>query len=198
MANTKFSTSSINQGLVKSKSMLVGNAAYDPAATFLIQRVAGTGSSGTITFSSIPQTYKSLQIRCTSQLSSTSNYSILRPNNDSSTANYTFHSIYGDGASVTSDGYITGLSGALSVNGTSSTQNASTVGTGIVDILDYASTTKYKTFRSITGYDNNGSGIVFLISSLWKNTSAITSLTIVAQAGNFTTGSTFALYGMKG
>jgi len=163
-----------------------------------IASATGTGSSGTITFSSIPGTYTSLQIRCTSQLSSTSNYAILRPNNDSSTANYTFHSMYGDGSTVTADGYITGMDGAYSVNGTSSTQNASAVGMGIVDIIDYASTTKYKTFRSITGYDNNGTGIIFLISSLWKDTTAISSLTIVAQGGNFTTGTTFALYGTKG
>jgi hypothetical protein len=162
-----------------------------------IASATGTGSSGTITFSSIPSTYSHLQIRCTSQLSSTSNYAIFRPNNDSSTANYTFHSQYGDGATVTADGYITGLDGAYSVNGTSSTQNASTVGVGIVNIHDYTSTTKYKTFSSIAGYDNNGSGIIFLISSLWKNTSAISSLTIVAQGGNFTTGTTFALYGIK-
>ena len=178
---------------ITASSILKVTSSYESIAS-----ATGTGSSGTITFSSIPQTYASLQIRCTAQLSSTSNYAILRPNNDSSTANFTFHSIYGDGATVTADGYITGLSGALSVYGTSSSQNASTVGTGIVDILDYASTTKNKTFRSLTGYDNNGSGIIFMISSLWKSTSAISSLTIVAQAGNFTTGTTFALYGIKG
>jgi len=163
-----------------------------------IASATGTGSSGTITFSSIPATYKHLQIRCTSQLSSTSRYAIFRPNNDSSTANYTFHSTYGDGATVTSDGYITGMDGAYSVNGTSSADNASNVGVGVVDIIDYASTTKYKTFRSLTGYDTNAAGIIFLISSLWKSTSAISSLTIVAQGGNFTTGTTFALYGIKG
>jgi len=163
-----------------------------------IASATGTGSSGTITFSSIPGTYTSLQIRCTSQLSSTSRYAIFRPNNDSSTANYTFHSTYGDGATVTSDGYITGMDGAYSVNGTSSADNASNVGVGVVDIIDYASTTKYKTFRSLTGYDTNAAGIIFLISSLWKSTSAISSLTIVAQGGNFTTGTTFALYGIKG
>jgi len=163
-----------------------------------IASATGTGASGTITFSSIPATYKHLQLRGTSQESSTSNYAILRPNNDSSTANYTYHSIYGDGSAVTADGYITGLSGALSVNGTDIGQNSDTTGVGIVDIIDYASTTKYKTFRSITGYDNNGSGLIFLISSLWKDTTAISSLTIVAEAGNFTTKTTFALYGIKG
>ncbi len=163
-----------------------------------IASATGTGSSGTITFSSIPQTYSHLQIRCTSQLSSTSRYAIFRPNNDSSTANYTFHSTYGSGINATSDGYITGMNGAYSVNGTSSDDNSSIVGTGIVDIHNYASTTQYKTFRSITGYDTNSVGIIFLISSLWKSTTAISSLTIVAQGGNFTTNTTFALYGIKG
>jgi len=178
---------------ITASSILKVTGSYESIAT-----ATGTGSSGTITFSSIPTTYTSLQIRCTSQLSSTSNYAILRPNNDSSTANYTFHSMYGDGSTVTADGYITGLSGALSVYGTDSGQNSDTTGVGIVDIIDYASTTKYKTFRSITGYDDNGSGLIFLISSLWKDTTAISSLTIVAQGGNFTTKTTFALYGIKG
>ena len=63
MANTKFSTSSINQGLVKSRSMLVGNEAYEPPGFYSIATANGTGSSGLITFNSIPSTYQHLQVR---------------------------------------------------------------------------------------------------------------------------------------
>ena len=143
-------------GIIASQDYTRITSSYESIAS-----ATGTGSSGTITFSSIPSTYASLQIRCSTQLSSTSNYAIFRLNNDSSTANYTFHSMYGDGATVTADGYITGMDGAYSAYGTSTSQNASTVGTSIVDIHDYASTSKYKTIRSFAGYDNNGSGIVF-------------------------------------
>jgi hypothetical protein len=177
---------------------LVGSFAPVSGDFQSIASATGTGSSGTITFSSIPSTYKHLQIRCTTQLSSTDNYAIFRPNNDSSTANYTFHSMYGDGSTTTADGYITGLTGALVSYGTDSGHPTNTTGSGIVDIIDYASTVKYKTIRSFTGYDSNGNGIVFLISSLWKSTAAINSLTVVAQTGNFTTNTIISLYGIKG
>ena len=185
----------------KSRSLLVGNSAYIPTSFESIASATGTGSSGTITFSSIPQTYSSLQIRCISRLSATKGYTIIKPNNDSSTSNYTYHSTYGDGVTGTSDGYATGsLGGAYSIYSTGATSELSNnVGVAIVDIHDYASTNKYKTFRSFTGYDNNqtNNGIVFLISNLWLSTSAISSLTIEAQGGNFTTGTIISLYGIK-
>jgi hypothetical protein len=183
---------------------LVGSFAPAPVTGSYesIATATGTGSSGTITFSSIPSTYTHLQIRSISQLSATRGYSIIKPNNDSSTANYTYHTIYGGGSSVTADKYTTGsLGGSYSVYSTGATSELSdNVGVAIVDILDYASTSKYKTFRSLTGYDNNqtGNGITFLISTLWLSTSAISSLTIDAQGGNFTNKTTFALYGIKG
>jgi hypothetical protein len=167
-----------------------------------IATATGTGSSGTITFSSIPSTYKHLQIRCISRLSAAKGYTIVKPNNDSSTANYTYHTIYGGGSTVTVDKYTTGsLGGSYSIYSTGATSElADNVGVAILDIHDYASTTKYKTFRSFTGYDNNqtNNGIVFLISTLWLSTSAISSLTMDAQGGNFTTATSFALYGIKG
>jgi hypothetical protein len=67
----------------------------------------------------------------------------------------------------------------------------------ICDVLDYANTNKFKTLRSLTGNDRNGSGSIWLDSGLWRSTSAITSI-------KFTTGtafaqySQFALYGIKG
>ena len=170
-----------------------------PATSYQsIASATGTGSSGTITFSSIPQTFTSLQIRATNQLSGSVNYGILRPNNDASTSSYTYHSLYADGSTLTADGYNTGMDGGYAAYGTSSSQNANAVGVSIIDIHDYSSTTKYKTIRSMTAYDNNTTGIIFLVSNLWKNQSAITSLTIVAQGGNFSTNTSFALYGIKG
>jgi hypothetical protein len=69
---------------------------------------------------------------------------------------------------------------------------------GIIDIHDYASTTKNKTVRIWTGDDRNGSGRTALSSGLWMNTSAINRVDITTASGNWTTASTIALYGMKG
>ena len=77
MAVTKISNSGIKTGVLKYDSMLAGNAAYDPAATWLIQRVNGTGSSTAITFSSIPQTYQHLQIRAIMKNAYTANANVI-------------------------------------------------------------------------------------------------------------------------
>jgi hypothetical protein len=50
----------------------------------------------------------------------------------------------------------------------------------------------------LTGYDANGSGKVSLYSGLWRSTSAIDSVVLVQNAGNFAQNSQFALYGIKG
>jgi hypothetical protein len=71
----------------------------------------------------------------------------------------------------------------------------------VIDVLDYASTNKYKTFRSLSGVDLNGSGLVGLFSGfLYSNTNAISNITLYANAGadNFAQHSQFALYGIKG
>ena len=85
MATSRIKTSSILQGFPKSRSLLAGNAAYDPAATFLIQRTT-LSSTGTVTFTSIPQTYKHLQIRFLARHSASGNINGLVRLNGSSTS----------------------------------------------------------------------------------------------------------------
>jgi hypothetical protein len=69
----------------------------------------------------------------------------------------------------------------------------------VIDILDYANTSKYKTTRTLAGNDQNGAGLVGLYSGLYMSTSAISSIEFTINgSGNFATGSNFALYGIKG
>ena len=79
----------------------------------------------------------------------------------------------------------------------SATANA--FGVTIIDILDYANTNKYKTFRSLVGSDTNDTnGAVGLASGSWRSTSAITSITLSNNvSGNLAQYSSFALYGIK-
>ena len=167
-----------------------------PGSFESIASAAGTGSSGTITFSSIPSTYKHLQIRF--QLRGTSNgEAVYLYFNSDTAANYAFHTLQSNGTGTASDGYagsanITHI--ATFATGTSTTNfNA-----GICDIYNYASTTQNKTSRIFVGIDKNGSGSVELHSTLWLNANAISSISMVTSGGNFTTDSTFALYGIKG
>jgi hypothetical protein len=71
-------------------------------------------------------------------------------------------------------------------------------GGSVIDILDYASANKNKTARALRAWDNNSSGNIALISGLWMNTNAITTVTLTARGGTIDQFSSFALYGIKG
>ena len=119
----------------------------------------------------------------------------MRFNGDTTGANYTRHYLYGDGSSAGAGGNVS--DGQLSIGYTSTSANI--FGGGIVDVLDYTSTSKNKTIRSLAGYDANGSGLVVLYSGLWSKTpEAITSISIFSSSGNLNQNSQFALYGIKG
>lgn len=174
---------------ITASSILKVTSSYESIAS-----ATGTGSSGTILFSSIPSTYASLQIRC-NLIDSGGNSIRFRFNSDSG-SNYAFHNLNGAGSPGV---------GALGVASTTRIQIGSTYGTSstyplgvVADVLDYASTTKYKTFRCMSGWDDNTNGLIELVSGLWQSTSAITSITIESTGGgNFSTTSQFALYGIK-
>lgn len=193
MAVSRVSLSSITQGFPKSRSFLDGNSAYNPSSFESIATVTGTGSSGTITFSSIPSTYKSLQIRGLMNTNLGSNASTYMTLNGDTGANYARHYLYGDGTSATAVGSNADSSIQTGWVGNSSTS----MGTVIIDIIDYASTSKNKTIRSFSGDDLNGSGRVMLLSGLWVNTAAVSSISLTI-GGSFTTTTQFALYGIKG
>jgi hypothetical protein len=174
-----------------------------PFASFESITTATVGSTpqSTVTFSAIPSTYKHLQIRGiarTNRSGAQSDVLQMYFNSDSTISNYGSHLLYGDGGSATS-GYIS--SNIWAVYGMASASNtANSFGSFIIDILDYQNTNKFKTVRSLGGSDfntNNTDGTVGLVSELWRNTSAISSITLTSFA-SFVQYSSFALYGIKG
>ena len=118
--------------------------------------------------------------------------------NGDSAANYSIHQLIGDGATASSSA-TTGSAYVFAGNVAGNTATAGVFGVAIIDILDYANTNKYKTTRTFTGNDNNGSGDVRLMSGNWRSTAAITSIVITeSTAANMNQYSSFALYGIKG
>jgi hypothetical protein len=159
----------------------------------------------TVEFTGIPATYTHLQIRASMQTARANaplDKVFWRFNSDSA-SNYSSHSLFGNGSSVTSSvENTTAISGFD--NFSSAQSNSGLVfGTLILDILDYANTNKYKTTRALSGFDVNGTvsgfgGRVGLTSGNWRSTSAITSITwTVDNSANFSVNSKFALYGVK-
>jgi hypothetical protein len=168
-----------------------GAAPAAPTAYESIATVTSTGSSAILTFSSIPSTYKSLQIRGIYQGTG----GFLMTLNNSAAATYATHYLNGNGTSATS-GNATYSAGYLNFT-TTPTGTTNTFHASVIDILDYSSTVKNKTLRIFDGYDQNGSGNATLWSGLWGNTSAITSIELDSN-GTWVNGTTFALYGIKG
>lgn len=166
--------------------------AYDSIAT------VNPSGTGTVTFSSIPSTYTHLQIRLLARTNraAVSDYGIVTFNSDSG-ANYSYHYLQGDGSSATA-GSSTNSNYVFMDKFAASNAGSNVFGTVILDVLDYTNTNKYKTTRSLGGYDNNGDGVIELTSGNWRNTNAITSITIAPGAGtSFNQYSSFALYGIK-
>lgn len=171
--------------------VLGGGGAVDTGAMFPIAMITGSSSTSTIDFTSIPDTYKHLQIRFVYE---TGDWGTLRFNNDTTGSNYRGHVMFGGGTGTGSS--------STSANVLYEPQGSNGGGTntyaGVVDILDYKSTNKYKTTRSIEGCNYNTGGEFYYTSGLWMSTSAINRITMTRNATNWGTGAQFALYGIKG
>ena len=155
--------------------------------------------SSAITFSSIPQTYMHLQFRVFARdnRGATANNVRWQFNGDTGN-NYTSHAIYGDGSSAAAykDGPTYGVITSIVSNNT----DANMFGAFIMDIFDYTNTNKYKTTRTLSGYDINGAGGgLEFDSGLWYSTSAINQISIRLNAASALKAySHIALYGIKG
>jgi hypothetical protein len=204
---TRATLSTIEQGLPKYRSMLAGNPAFSPPSFESIATVTLSSNASTITFNSIPQTYKHLQIRALTKSESgqtSYGYLFMKSNSDSG---YARHSLLGNGSAASASSG-TGETFFQIRAGEPYTGNvgANIFGVSIIDIIDYASTTKNKTFRAFAGWDGNGAGggnegVIALTSGLatTTGTTAISSLVFYdGSQANFLAGSTISLYGIKG
>jgi hypothetical protein len=162
---------------------------------FAIASQTITGSStATIDFTNISQSFTHLQFRVTgySTLAATVDNLAMFFNNDGG-FNYATHFVNGNGASVTTGGFIT--SPRIYVPSLFPAATTAKFGTVIIDILDYKNTTKNKVVRMFNGWDNNGSGQVSLISGMWLSTAAINRMTFDCSAF-FAAGTRIDVYGI--
>lgn len=184
-------------------SQISGHLA-SPTSYESIATVALSSNQSTISFSSIPSTYKHLQLRIIARADHPTYGGVdgLITFNGDTGANYSWHYLLGYGqttvlasATPNASNIIPGIIAAAS--GSPSGVYAAS----IIDILDYANVNKYKTTRSIDGLENNqtsGRDLRFASGS-WRSTSAINSISIVTSPSqNFIQYSSFALYGIKG
>jgi hypothetical protein len=196
-ANPSIQVSSLLSGSLttpSAKGSFIPPTDFESIASF-------TGSNQSeIIFSSIPQTYQHLQVRMITRMSSSSTTDVLMYVNNDSSANYSMGHYRGSVPSTTAanfanESYLT----ALQSTGTGSTTGL--FGVAIIDIFNYANTTKQKSMFSFYGncHPNTSNGQIRFQGSLWRSTAAITSLKFFdSNAGNFLSGSRISLYGIAG
>ena len=169
--------------------------AYDALSTVTLST-----TTSSITFSGIPAGYKHLQLRGITRdtRTGTNEQSVMMRFNSDSGSNYSIHLLEGYGSGTPSAGAsVSSTQIKVSLSPTSSA-SANMFGGFVTDILDYLSSVKNKTSRSLYGDDLNGSGTIGFASGAWYNTSPITSITIYPTNGeSFVALSTIALYGVK-
>ena len=162
------------------------------------QSIATTTLSTTtayIEFASIPATFRNLQIRGIAQ-GANGGGGLVTFNSDTG-ANYSYHSLYGDGGAIGAQGSASTSNILICRNGGIST-TANTFSGFVIDILDYANTNKYKTTRALNGQDLNGSGKFNFESGNWRDTAAISTIRLTHNGSGFTQYTSFALYGIVG
>lgn len=170
-----------------------------------IATATGTGSNTFVTFSSIPSTYTSLQIRAVYRDTNTPGTTRQNLNlefNGSGSPNYAVHYLQGDGAVASAAGFVNYPFVVINGAGAAGNTTANVYGASIIDIHDYASTSRNKTVRYFCGINDNtataGSQRISVGSGLWMSTSAITSIKVICGDTAFATGTTISLYGIKG
>jgi hypothetical protein len=157
----------------------------------------GAGAPVTVTLSSIPSTYTDLVLLWSTR-GDTTGINFFYTLNGTSTAIYSYVHLFGNGTTVG-----TSLAGNNNYNyvigGTNaSSYTANTFSNFELYIPNYTSSSNKQ--MCVRGNTENNATLSYVHTSaqLWRNTSAISSITIgLAGNTNFASGSSFYLYGIK-
>jgi len=181
-------------GILAAQAPAVGDA-YELISTQVL-----TANAASVTFSSIPQEYRHLQLRWVARSSHSSVDRFNLRLNGNTGSNYAWHGLFGNGSAVSSS---TGFFPTDLIQVFRQVSNrASVYSTGVIDITDYSSTSKNTITLGLSDSTDRDGGTstqgVELASGLFLSTAAVTSLQAFTGLGNFVTGSRFSLYGIRG
>lgn len=154
----------------------------------LINAQTANGSVSTINFTSISQTYTDLILKINS--SQSGNFVYMRVGNGSIDSGTNYSEIYelSNGSSVSASG-----DNNSSLMPTVYVNSGSNYSVATANFMNYSNTTTFKTVLNKNGVTSAG---VLGIVNLWRSTSAINTISVFTGGGNYSSGSTFALYGI--
>ena len=160
-----------------------------PSSTYTaLATITLTGTDTEVVFGSIPSGYRDLVLVINGSVNfAGADSTIMRFNGDTG-SNYSNVRMVGTGSAATS--YAD--TAAYAYIGVEVDTSRFTI---VTQIMDYSATDKHKTLLS---RGNQAAGWVTGFASRWANTSAITSVSVLANASGsvFQAGSTFSLYGI--
>jgi len=156
------------------------------AALVPLQNITLGSTQTTVTFASIPSTFRDLRIVFAGRMNAVEADLTAVFNSDSG-ANYSRVFMFGNG----STGSSSSASGETNAKLSYVAYQTQTVHT--IDIMDYSATDKHKTTLN---RGNSPSIAVYAWANRWASTAAITSIALTGSTGVFAAGSTFALYGV--
>lgn len=163
--------------------------------TLISSQVLGSAAAS-VTFSSIPSTYKDLVLRISVRTNNAGDGDNTLLKINGLTSGYSYTSLFGDASTATSANASSTTSWSIRVDGNTSTSN--TFSTNEIYIPNYSGST-YKPASGISSMENNVANPVYTFASayLLSNTAAISSFVLTPQVGtNFLTNSSFYLYGI--
>ena len=160
-----------------------------------------TGSAASVTFSSIPSTYTDLVLKWSARsdlAASNVAYPYIQINGTAGTA-YSRTYLYGAGSGGTgsSRNSSTDRIYVSAVPAANATSNS--FGNSELYLPSYLAS-QNKPLSSFDVVEYNSATVdenINLIAGLWSNTSAVTSISMALYSGNFVSGSSFYLYGIK-
>lgn len=158
---------------------------YEPIAT-----ATASGSQSVISFTSITGTYTDLILAYSVKDGTAGNEgNILTTFNSDTASNYSWTNLYGNGS-------VAGSSRASSQTSIYAycAGNTASFDAGFLHVMNYANST---TFKSTLNRGNVAAGAVVARAGLWRSTAAITRMDLTSSSGNYASGSTFTLYGIK-
>jgi hypothetical protein len=164
----------------------------------LIEAKTITSAVGSITFTSIPQTYTDLKMSISARSSLGAITDTLQLRFNSNSSNYSNKNIEGDGSGVYSYNWGSAPTYGAIGDGVGDSSTSNTFSNGDLYIPNYTSA-NYKSFSADSVGENNATTARASFSAtLWSDTSAITSITVnFKDGGNLMQYSTFYLYGIS-
>jgi hypothetical protein len=161
-------------------------------------QVVGSGGSSTIAFTSIPGTYTDLVVKISARTNRANAVDSLGFyfNGDTNSARYTSRVLYGTGTAVASNSPSPVNDETMFISGNSAT--ASTFGNTEIYIPNYAGSTQKSSSIESVGENNATTARMDIAGTLYNQTTAITSITIIPITGTLLQEySTAYLYGVS-